>query len=334
MVHETRVYQCSDPKDRIYAIINATTEKSPVKRGLTVDYSLDVGELYRRFVVWDIMKNHSLTTLSIISDKSNTDWGLPSWVPDFSNANLRYFLPDYFFTFDATDSSVPEARISPDGQTLMLKGKRIDAVKRIARTQYPGQLLRLPDGKLDMENVERQREWLRECVDIAIEDHAADEKALSPSFRYWESIRTWGMSDERWPRFWRTMIWGHTLTGVKANILYGSWFRSYGAYINANLEDVKVSSRRSIAEDLIETSFVISLLYRKFCSTRNGSIGWLPRGAQVGDVICVLYGGKVPFVLRPRDGGYEFVGDAYVYGMMDGEALVVGGAPDEEFALI
>ncbi|KAH7138761.1 heterokaryon incompatibility protein-domain-containing protein [Dendryphion nanum] len=335
MVHETRVFQCSDPRDRIYAIINVTTEKSPAKRGLPVDYSFDVGEVYRRFVVWDIMENHSLSTLSIISDKTKTDFGLPSWVPDFSNANHKYFLPDYMFTFDATKTSWigPEARISPDGKILMLKGKRIDVVKRIARTQYPGQLSRLPDGKLNMETVERQREWLRECMDIAIEDYPANEKALSPSFQYWKSL-TWGMSNGRFQQFWRTMIWGHTRTGSKAGALYGTYFRAYGGFINANLEDEKVFSTGGIAQELIESCFAVMLSYRKFCSTRNGSIGWVPRGAQVGDVICVLYGGKIPVVLRPRDGGYEFVGDAYVYGMMNGEALVRGGSPDEEFALI
>ncbi|KAF2012899.1 hypothetical protein BU24DRAFT_484765 [Aaosphaeria arxii CBS 175.79] len=334
MVHETRAFECSDPKDRLYAIINVTTEKSPVKRGLTVDYSLEVGEVYRRFVVWDIMKNGSLSTLSIISDKSKTDYGLPSWVPDFSNANHKYFLPDYMFTFDAMKAKWlgPEARISSDGKILMLKGKRIDSVKRVARTQYPGQLSRLPNGELNMEIVERQREWLRECMSIAIEDHSEDDKALSPSFQYWKS-RSWGMSNERFQQFWRTMIWGHTRTGSKASALYGTYFRAYGHFIHANLEDKRVFKKGGIAQELIESCFVVMLTYRRFCSTSNGLIGWMPREVQVGDVICVLYGGRVPVVLRPRDIGYEFVGDAYVFGMMNGEALL-SDAPDEEFALI
>ncbi|KAF1952608.1 hypothetical protein CC80DRAFT_507796 [Byssothecium circinans] len=333
IVYDTRRFQCSDPRDRIYAVINVTTGESPDKRGLTVDYSLDVGEVYRRFVVWDIMKNRSLSTLSIISDNSKTDCGLPSWVPDFSNH--KYFLPDYMFTFEATRTRQigSEARISPDGKILTLKGKRIDAVKRIARRQYPGPLSRSPDGKLNMEAVGRQRAWLRECKDIAIEDHPANEQALSPSFQYWKSS-TWGMSNERFRQFWRTMIWGHTRTGSKAGTQYRTHLRAYGGFIYANLEDENVLSKRGVAQELIESCFVVRLPYRKFCSTRKGSIGWVPRGAQVGDVICVLYGGRVPVVLRPRDGGYEFVGDAYVHGMMNGEALVMSGAPDEEFALI
>lgn len=38
---------------------------------------------------------------------------------------------------------------------------------------------------------------------------------------------------------------------------------------------------------------------RLLCSTKRGRIGWVPREAMVGDVVCVLDGAKVPFVLKP-----------------------------------
>jgi hypothetical protein len=40
--------------------------------------------------------------------------------------------------------------------------------------------------------------------------------------------------------------------------------------------------------------------------------------------VCVLLGGKVPFVLWPADGGCRFVGECYVHGIMPGEALDTG----------
>jgi hypothetical protein len=51
--------------------------------------------------------------------------------------------------------------------------------------------------------------------------------------------------------------------------------------------------------------------------------GLVPKTARPGDIICILYGCSVPVVLRKikkRD-VYEFVGECYVYGMMDGEAM-------------
>lgn len=56
-----------------------------------------------------------------------------------------------------------------------------------------------------------------------------------------------------------------------------------------------------------------------------GRVGLVPVGAEVGDLVCVFWGANVPFVLRERErtGGevFHFVGEAYVYGVMDCEAV-------------
>lgn len=46
---------------------------------------------------------------------------------------------------------------------------------------------------------------------------------------------------------------------------------------------------------------------------------------QMGDLICILLGSKVPVVLREHEAGigYDFVGAAYVHGIMHGEALAI-----------
>lgn len=59
--------------------------------------------------------------------------------------------------------------------------------------------------------------------------------------------------------------------------------------------------------------------------TRGGYLGIGPRllDESKGDFLCVLLGCRVPVVLRPCEStrGYYLVGDAYVQGLMDGEAL-------------
>jgi hypothetical protein len=54
---------------------------------------------------------------------------------------------------------------------------------------------------------------------------------------------------------------------------------------------------------------------------RKGNIGLVPTNAKVGDVVAVFTGGLIPIILRPESGHYTFVGDAYVHGIMDGEAM-------------
>jgi len=64
-----------------------------------------------------------------------------------------------------------------------------------------------------------------------------------------------------------------------------------------------------------------ALWERAWITTTRGYVGLAPEDVKEGDVICILFGGKVPYALRPRDGHYLFLGECYVHGIMDGEAM-------------
>jgi hypothetical protein len=66
--------------------------------------------------------------------------------------------------------------------------------------------------------------------------------------------------------------------------------------------------------------------------TKKGSMGLCFPNSQPGDEIWVLHGGKVPFVLRPctskgegnttgNRGYHNLIGEVYLHGYMDGEAM-------------
>jgi len=58
-------------------------------------------------------------------------------------------------------------------------------------------------------------------------------------------------------------------------------------------------------------------------STSNGHVGRSYAVPKAGDVVAVLYGASTPFLLHPVLGRetYEFMGEAYAHGIMQGEAL-------------
>jgi ankyrin repeat protein len=60
---------------------------------------------------------------------------------------------------------------------------------------------------------------------------------------------------------------------------------------------------------------------RRLFLASNGYIGLVPADTAVGDEICLLFGGDVPYVLRERDQFHQFIGECYCYGIMNGEAL-------------
>ncbi|KAL1642284.1 hypothetical protein SLS61_009774 [Didymella pomorum] len=65
---------------------------------------------------------------------------------------------------------------------------------------------------------------------------------------------------------------------------------------------------------------------RRLFKTQNGYLGTGPRSLKTGDEIWVLHRGGLPFVLRRQQkfGHYRLIGEAFVYGVMHGEALQSG----------
>lgn len=66
-------------------------------------------------------------------------------------------------------------------------------------------------------------------------------------------------------------------------------------------------------------------IYRWPFLTKRNYVGLGPMSLEKGDVVCLLQGAKSPIGFRPSAGGdsnrtYRLVGQAYVHGLMRGEA--------------
>lgn len=73
---------------------------------------------------------------------------------------------------------------------------------------------------------------------------------------------------------------------------------------------------------------------RRFFQTNKGYLGLGPWDTKPGDSVVVLFGGRLPFILRECDKwndearNFEFLEISYVHGLMDGEGLEVGEEMD------
>ncbi|PVH69089.1 hypothetical protein DL98DRAFT_626637 [Cadophora sp. DSE1049] len=83
------------------------------------------------------------------------------------------------------------------------------------------------------------------------------------------------------------------------------------------------------------------LLGWRFVTTKRGFCGLVPGTALVGDIVGILGGGDVPFLLRKATTGeknqgrcYRLVGTCYMYGMMDGEALELDDVHEKQLRII
>lgn len=102
------------------------------------------------------------------------------------------------------------------------------------------------------------------------------------------------------------------------------------AYYLAQLVDIRITALRFLNQHAMACQSILhsSWDYEKhfesagrclFMSS-SGHLGLAPEASEEEDVICVLQGARVPFIVRPT-GHHKcsLVGEAYVHGVMDGE---------------
>ena len=161
-------------------------------------------------------------------------------------------------------------------------------------------------------------------------------------------------SDWKLERFWRTLI-GNNMYGFDANRLRRD-FRSFlfktvadcAAYRNGlqppnpmaaiMARQFDLDIRSAIEEYVQEGNEYIApndgeenafqSAWTNFCNnsalfdTAKGRLG-IGHGAMgMGSVVCVLYGSPVLHILRVEGQMYRYIGEAYIYDLMDGEALL------------
>jgi hypothetical protein len=76
---------------------------------------------------------------------------------------------------------------------------------------------------------------------------------------------------------------------------------------------------------LIEQSLLGVSGSQRFCRNEEGRLGQVRTEAREGDLFVVIVGAEVPYLLRPdaeKEGVYALIGDAFLLGVMQGEALL------------
>ncbi|KAK1753212.1 HET-6OR heterokaryon incompatibility protein (het-6OR allele) [Echria macrotheca] len=254
---------------------------------------------------------------------------LPSWVPDWRSG----LSPSYYTITETVDphlyaasgeGSVVEGVDPPDGKkgdVLGLRGYVVDTIEQLVEDawtnmlwdhvrylRYFTQFEALYQASLEkthpIHSRERKEEsrWRVPIGDVywsaALGSRRATTEAAIEHTRCVDNVN----------EFHAVML----LEGEELERRESAWQERYHA--------------RLIGADYRE-SMTIMKGKRPF-STKEGYLGMGPAEAEVGDAVVIFCGGRVPFVLRPRDGGCEnmfaFVGEAYCDGVMDGEMLERG----------
>ncbi|KAI1269550.1 heterokaryon incompatibility protein-domain-containing protein [Xylariaceae sp. FL1019] len=285
---------CTDPRDKIFAILQLIMhDRVIIDDGIRVDYRKSVKDVFLSFTRYWIRQSRSLRILSTIHADLGRSWQRMT----MGAADLPYLgHPTWSFWYTG-NSSWAKTTLGFDAEckhrasgTTVIDQELIDASDdnelRLLGLRI-GIITKIkPFGHRGMNEMEPK--VTQETLDGFI--HIFDPWAKDQSWKPNNSNQTVVLTDREIQNAARMH------PGIHAQ----------GRHIGP--------------DDAMFTCLSDSLFLIENENKQN-EIGLCPHTAQVGDVVVVLFGGNVPFILRPRGQTYYLVGEAYCQGYMDGKAI-------------
>jgi hypothetical protein len=291
------VVYATDPRDRIFALLNLAGDRDHFN--LFPDYSLTVEEVYRE-AACKILEQGTIDVLMYCQRPRKLAM-LPSWVPDWSmdvlhpNAQAPWDAP---FKASGTYTAIPKFS---KFDTATFEGIHVDKVQEIGTTWDPNWL-----KPISRTAVKQWVKSIRGFCDISPRIRVGEERL--------DAARIGILDSPTWNSTRPYQGWGSQCADDVENL------QRFGTEEGEKGEDA------SSAEESFYAFALMRMHTRRVFMTSTGFVGVGPLDMQPGDEVCILLGGKVPYLLRPQGNeSYTLVGEAYVHGIMHGE-LFKGGA--------
>jgi Heterokaryon incompatibility protein (HET) len=335
--------ESTHPLDRIYSVFAIAKDGLKLNRktlmpdpeqdddAMRIDYEAKVEDVYQDFVLRAIKNSHSLDIICRYWAGKTVKEDLPTWVrpkqlaqssfdsnvSERTEADSLVGLPDHnnYHASRGTAADLGLLASAAVSRTLKVRGFRLDMISRLAP--------RAPEGII-------LSEWITLGGCVKQETKQGIRHTVPESF-------------------WRTLVADRGPKGTMTPPWYARTFRYCMLHltptgdINTNrlIHECEGDEGSSLLVDFLQR--VQSVIWnRKFLVTKVKKwIGLAPTAAEEKDMLVILHGCNVPVVLRPfKENGkfvaWNLVGECYVHGMMDGEAMELDAAkvgPLEEFEI-
>ncbi|KAH6885774.1 heterokaryon incompatibility protein-domain-containing protein [Thelonectria olida] len=356
-LHRARHLLAKDPRDHVYAFLGhfSVHSGSDSLAELRADYSRSIEDIFYDVAVRELTGAESLLLLSACHEEplvqrrrelGNTN--LPSWIPDWRIMPLHLLIsPDT--PHRAAGETRPKLWIDNTKRTLHIRGVRVDTVAAHSWTFYGKafQFRNRRTGRLPIQVL-----WHEVCGYKTFDLDQPYPNGDTAFFALLQTLTNGCIGTDR-SRPYDTIPKDEWLANgaaylVRAEARPPPQPHPSGEPTLSESEfewDVVSPGVRALAArgDAFKWSYGATLVsrYRKFAVTSGGLFLIGPGAMAIGDVVVVLYGGRTPFVLRQKkdegEGGGErwaLVGECYVHGLMNGEALQIEGAEEEEFCIV
>lgn len=283
----------TDPRDRIFAYLGLGIDSY----GIQPDYALTPNQLFTKVTKSILLASGNLDVFTwktgVYDMSMNSE--APSWVVDFETTSGPIPLTNVWSRGTYNASRVDQQKsgepmvFDDDSSTLRLRGVSVDKIDRLGD---PGPI--------------NHEVYLGET---SLRDMLPTWKSLAD----FADAKPYVGGGSRREAFWKTI---HADMVFFANMDDRQGMLGKPLDMRLSWLDFSVPPENSPEEDM----FIYGaerrngrVAARRFFVTQGGYFGLAPKAARIGDLICVLLGGRVPYVLRSNDRGeYILVGEWYV----------------------
>ncbi|KAE9362832.1 HET-domain-containing protein [Stipitochalara longipes BDJ] len=290
----------SDPRDKIYALVGLSSARNDPE--FVIDYSAPTRLVFLDMAKYIIQQSQGLDVICSMIRRGNI-YNLPSWAKDWGS--LSAILEARRSTFRAAGGSAAIFSLKNSDQVLTVSGIVLNQIRIVGEKENL-------DSEVDFEaSIPILLSWYRLCrsqqIPISILADGFSRAINFDSFHKREFIYSTTLE-----------LMGRVLTAivVLAEELYPE------EKIDTQLAALK--TKYDIPKNWVKNILIgicVAIQHRRLFISCSNRIGLGPETIGSGEVISILLGCSVPVILRPKDGHYIFLGEAYFHGYMYGKAM-------------
>jgi hypothetical protein len=336
-------FAASEDRDKLFALLGLLKEEYRFEP----DYETPAAKVYSGITKNYIRKTGDLRILTsdlVYAAPAEGKDVLPSWVPKF---NTKSGIPSEPSALHDC-SSTSEYYAYSAGKSKTLQG-RMEVNQTLVPVNSPARFCDFPElhGKHPEPHILDLHGFLLDTVGLIPNSKLVINWTLENAIKaYHDAIADLTQKGKN-PLRSETEIKGESfnveeLVDIYFDTLYlgmPSRMLSIFEAVGIDMEKDKKDFQNLFTDNLDKTSATddwrkirdtlrVLACQEKFALTSAGYFAMVPEKTLVGDIVCIIYGGEIPLVLREDsiDAGnkkYQLIGPAYIHGFMDEEALLM-----------
>jgi hypothetical protein len=335
--HGPHHLESTKPADKIFALLGLAADRMELERfGVVPNYDIPYEQIYATTMAALLRQGH-ISLLSMCQAPRSPN--LPSWVPDWSQSvtdMLQDIRQDHMTLYPEFSSSghrthgTPIKIFNDNGivRRVSIKSYLYDEIYQVGRFFNRTDSKEVPLSQTYSWPID----WLLEIMRLSYctrKNYKGFHNRLRASGR--SAIGDVGWNKEGEFERVGNVRFADAVTLLRdglQSIENARFKREAQHFIASRTIDSVVGGR--IGKELeLATEIMGKSLGRLPFVTRKGHLGLSSERVMCGDMIAIIAGSQVPFVLRPQDKGeLSVVSEAYVDGIMDGE---IAGTSDYSY---